>query len=198
MAKKSSSGHHKPATAHGKGPARKQQAPERASTATLVRADGQPGPSAANVVADSAPAAKAQPAPKPQPARSAPAARPAVKASVGKPATTATTTPAAPAASSAKAAAPATTATESAPAARPAATPTTTATQAKPAAPRPAASTREQNARMARVRATQRARTEHLISAESYSYVLGDLKLVIGLASAAFIILIALTFVLPH
>ncbi|MDE3228333.1 MAG: hypothetical protein KGO05_00510 [Chloroflexota bacterium] len=194
MAKKSSSGHHKPTTAHGKGPARKQQTPERASTATLVRADGASGPSAANVVADSAPATKAQPAPKPQPARPAPAARPAVKAPVGKPAMTAATTPAAPAAPSAKVATTAATATASAPAASSAAT----ATQTKPSAPRPATSAREQSARMARVRATQRARTEHLISAENYSYVVGDLKLVIGLASAAFIVLIALTFVLPH
>lgn len=74
---------------------------------------------------------------------------------------------------------------------------------AKPAAPatRPGAaavSTREQNLRMARARATQAAREKRLITAESYAYVLGDLKLVAGLAVTAFIVLIALTFVLPH
>lgn len=73
---------------------------------------------------------------------------------------------------------------------------------AKPAMPatRPGASvsTREQNLRMARARATQAAREKRLITAESYAYVLGDLKLVAGLAITAFIVLIALTFVLPH
>jgi len=52
--------------------------------------------------------------------------------------------------------------------------------------------------RLARARATARARQANLISAENYAYVLGDLKLVVGLAVSAFIILIALTFVLPH
>lgn len=72
---------------------------------------------------------------------------------------------------------------------------------AKPnaAAQRPVSvATREQNVRLARARATQRARSHNLIAAESYAYVLGDLKLVLGLAVAALIVLIALTYVLPH
>lgn len=192
MAKKSSSGRHKPATAHGKGPGHKPQAPERVnSTATLVRPNGQPGPSAANVVADTAPAAKPATA-KSATAKAPSAARPApaVK-SVAKPAAKPAVTPAAPAATAASAS----TAKPAATAAKPAAAATATA---RPAATRTAASAREQNARMARVRATQRARTDHVISAESYSYVLGDLKLVVGLAVTAFAVLIALTFVLPH
>jgi hypothetical protein len=85
----------------------------------------------------------------------------------------------------------------------PAAAPATPAAApaAKPAAAaqRPASvSTREQNVRMARARATQRARSQNLIAAENYAYVLGDLKLVLALAIAALIVLIALTFVLPH
>lgn len=81
------------------------------------------------------------------------------------------------------------------PAASPAASPA-----AKPnAAQRPVSvATREQNVRLARARATQRARSHNLIAAESYAYVLGDLKLVLGLAVAALIVLIALTYVLPH
>jgi hypothetical protein len=58
--------------------------------------------------------------------------------------------------------------------------------------------TREQNQRLARARATERARQANLISADHYSYVLGDLKLVVALAVSAFVVLIALTFVLPH
>lgn len=86
------------------------------------------------------------------------------------------------------------------PAAKPAAKPATPAANASTAAARPgtAVSTREQNLRMARARATQAARTKNLITPENYTYVLGDLKLVIGLAVTAFVVLIALTFVLPH
>src|SRR6185437_5812738 len=73
------------------------------------------------------------------------------------------------------------------------------ATSAAPAARKPAPTpTREQNQRLARARATQRARQANLISAEHYSYVLGDLKLVLALAISALVVLIALTFVLPH
>ncbi len=79
---------------------------------------------------------------------------------------------------------------------KPAEKPATTTPAAKPAAS--AASTREQNIRLARARATQRARQANLISAENYSYVLGDLKLVAGLAITAFVVLIALTYVMPH
>jgi hypothetical protein len=51
---------------------------------------------------------------------------------------------------------------------------------------------------VARARATQRARQAGLISAENYSYVVEDLKLVAWLAGGAFAILIALTFFLPR
>lgn len=163
MAKKSTAGHHKSASAHGKGVARKPQAPERPSAALLVRAPGAKTsetttPSAANVVAEPKPLAP-KPAPAPKPVA---AAKPAEKkvATAEKP-----TAPATPAT----------------PATRPAAVPS-----------------REQNMRLARARATQRAREANLISAESYSYVLGDLKLVVALAVTAFVALIALTFVLPH
>ncbi|HET9111279.1 MAG TPA: hypothetical protein VFN78_10680 [Ktedonobacterales bacterium] len=178
MAKKSTSGHSRPMPAHGKGSARKpQQAPERASSATLVRSTEAPSPSAANVVAET-PAATPQPEPKP-----APAPKPTVrKTAVAERAVAERAVAAKPASvpqAAAKASAPA--ATSPAPAARP-----------------PAVSTREQNVRLARARATQRARQANLISAENYAYVLGDLKLVVGLAVTAFVVLIALTFVLPH
>ncbi len=85
------------------------------------------------------------------------------------------------------------------PAAKPAASATPAAKPAAPAArPGTAVSTREQNLRMARARATQAARTKNLITPENYAYVLGDLKLIIALAVAGFGVLIALTFVLPH
>ena len=168
MAKKSSSGHHKPMPAHGKGAARKPQAPERMSTATLVRSPDAPTPSAANIVAEPQPAApKAQPA-QPAPAAAKSASAPAAAKAPAKPAATPK------------------------PAARPA--PSAATPAAKPAT----ASSREQNQRIARARAVQRARQANLISAESYSYVLGDLKLVVALAVSAFVVLSALTFVLPH
>lgn len=52
--------------------------------------------------------------------------------------------------------------------------------------------------RVARARATQQARRAGMISAENYSYVLQDLKLVGVLAVCAVIALVALTFTLPH
>ena len=178
MAKKSQSGRGKPMPQQAKGAAHKQQAPERASTATLVRAPGSAPsetPSAANIVAETTPVAPTrQPA-----ARPAPSARPTErKAAVAErpaPPRPATPQPAAP---------------------QPAAS---AATSAAPAARKPAPTpTREQNQRLARARATQRARQANLISAEHYSYVLGDLKLVLALAISALVVLIALTFVLPH
>ncbi len=180
MAKKSQSGRGKPMPQQAKGAAHKPQAPERASTATLVRAPGSAAPSespsAANIVAETRPGAPArQPA-----ARPAPSARPTErKAAVAE-------RPAPP-----KPAAPQPTAPQ-------AATPQPAAS-ATPAARKPAPTpTREQNQRLARARATQRARQANLISAEHYSYVLGDLKLVLALALSALVVLIALTFVLPH
>ncbi len=187
MAKKSSSNRGRPAPVQAKGAAHKPQAPERTSTATLVRvaSDTTPEtPSAANIVAETQPAthAVARPA-----AVAAPAARPTERktAVAEKPATPKPVAP------------------------KPAALKPASAAE-KPAAPKPAASvapaaqkpvstaSREQNQRLARARATQRARQANLISAENYSYVLGDLKLVVALAATAFIVLIALTFVLPH
>jgi hypothetical protein len=161
MAKKSQTGRSRPMPTQAKGLARKPQAPERAGTATLVRAPGSAAPetpSTANVVAE----------PKPQREQAPTTAAPKAP-TIEKPAP-------------AKAVAP------------------------KPAAPKPVPAaakplstpTREQNQRIARARAVQRARQANLISAESYTYVLGDLKLVVGLAVSAFIVLIALTFVLPH
>lgn len=183
MAKKSHTGH-RPMPQQAKGAARKPQTPGgAASSATLVRAPGaQPAsapetPSASNVVADTA-----------APTAAATASRAAATAS----------RPAAATSGERKAAV------AERPAPKPAA--------AKPAAPKPAAarpvastarpqattSTREQNQRLARARATQRARQANLISAEHYSYVLGDLKLIVALAVSALVILVALTFVLPH
>ncbi len=69
---------------------------------------------------------------------------------------------------------------------------------AEPAAKPVPATGKRQDTRIARARATQRARQAGLISAENYSYVLGDLKLVAVLAVGAFAILIALTFILPR
>lgn len=201
MAKKSHTGH-RPAPQQAKGAARKPQAPAgAASSATLVRppsltdsapvssASAPATPSASNVVADT-------PVATPSAAKSASssgAARPVAP----KPAAAAT------ARRAAVAERPAATATSPAPkpAAPKAAAPKPAAAAPKPAAPRPQAtaiSTREQNQRLARARATQRARQANLISAESYSYVLGDLKLIVGLAVSALIVLVALTFVLPH
>jgi len=99
-------------------------------------------------------------------------------------------TPATPRKSGANATTPAKAATATTPAAK------APAPAAKPA-PAPTA-VKRQDTRVARARATQRARQAGLISAENYSYVLGDLKLVAALAIGAFAILIALTFILPR
>lgn len=72
----------------------------------------------------------------------------------------------------------------------------TSATPTKAATP--ATSAKRQDTRVARARATQRARQAGLISAESYSYVLGDLKLIAVMAVAAFAVLIGLAIFLPH
>lgn len=67
-------------------------------------------------------------------------------------------------------------------------------------APEPAQSkarpANEQAARVARARATQRARTANMITPEHYSYVLNDLKVIAGLAIAMFVVIIVLHFVL--
>ena len=205
MAKKSHTGH-RPAPQQAKGAARKPQAPAgAASSATLVRppsltdsapvssASAPATPSASNVVADTPVATPSAAKSAAKSASSSGAARPVAP----KPAAAATVS------RGAVAERPAATATSPAPkpAAPKAAAPKPAAAAPKPAAPRPQAtaiSTREQNQRLARARATQRARQANLISAESYSYVLGDLKLIVGLALSALIVLVALTFVLPH
>lgn len=88
-----------------------------------------------------------------------------------------------------------------APAAKPRAPQVASKAAARPAAPKsePAAAsmTREQATRIARARATQRARSANAISPEHYAYVLGDLKLIAGIAVAMFAIIIILHFVLP-
>ena len=205
MAKKSHTGH-RPAPQQAKGAARKPQAPAgAASSATLVRppsltdsapvssASAPATPSASNVVADTPVATPSAAKSAAKSASSSGAARPVAP----KPAAAATVR------RGAVAERPAATATSPAPkpAAPKAAAPKPAAAAPKPAAPRPQAtaiSTREQNQRLARARATQRARQANLISAESYSYVLGDLKLIVGLALSALIVRVALTFVLPH
>lgn len=58
--------------------------------------------------------------------------------------------------------------------------------------------TRTQAARVARARATQRARTANLITPEHYGYVINDLKLIAALAVTMFAIIIVLHFVLPQ
>lgn len=63
---------------------------------------------------------------------------------------------------------------------------------ARPEAPRAQAS------RVARARATQRARTANLINPEHYGYVINDLKLIAALAVTMFAIIIVLHFVLPQ
>lgn len=169
MAKKSSTNRQRSAS-HAKGSAtsKTQPATRQASAATLVRASK---PDSAEQDSTT-PTSGAETPSKPSAAsivRDTPAAVP-VK-STAKPATPAKATP----------------------------TPTAkTTTPVAPALkPAPAASKR-QGAQVARARATQRARQAGMISAENYSYVLGDLKLVLGLAIGAFAILIALTFILPR
>lgn len=53
-----------------------------------------------------------------------------------------------------------------------------------------------QAARVARARATQRARIANMITPEHYSYVLNDLKLIAALAVSMFAVIIVLHFVL--
>lgn len=55
---------------------------------------------------------------------------------------------------------------------------------------------RVQAARVARARATQRARIANMITPEHYSYVLNDLRLIASLAAAMFVVIIVLHFVL--
>ena len=55
---------------------------------------------------------------------------------------------------------------------------------------------RATTARVTRARAAQRARTANLINPENYTYVLSDLKLILTLAAAMFIVLIVLHFAL--
>lgn len=184
MSKKSSTNRQRSASHARTGASTKAQAARQASTATLVRAGGQDAaeqdtPRAANPPADN---------PTPSPAsivRDTPAA-PARTVAPTRPAT-----PAKPAAL--KATAPITPpARAMAPAARPAPAATT---QTNPA---PAAPARRQDTRLARARATQRARQAGLISSDNYAYVIGDLKLIAGLAVGALAILIVLTYVLPR
>ena len=73
--------------------------------------------------------------------------------------------------------------------------------QAKPApkpesAPARQANTRAQSSRVARARATQRARAANVITPEHYSYVLKDLRLIAALAVAMFAVIVVLHFVL--
>lgn len=176
MAKKSSSNRQRQAS-HAKGGANKAQTVRQSSTATLVRA--------ANLDAagqsSTEPTSSAETQPKPSAAsivRDTPAA---TTKPVAQPTTRAKAT-AAPAAKSPTAKSPAPAAKAPAPATKPA----------------PATTGKRQDTRMARAKATQRARQAGRISAENYAYVVGDLKLVAWLAGGAFAILIALAFVLPR
>lgn len=174
MAKKSSTNKQRQASQAGNSATSKTQAAARqSSTATLVRAP-KPGATELDTTKSTSGAA-------PQPS---PAAASIVR-----------DTPAAPAKSVVKTTAPVKTTTPSAPTAKAVApSPKTPEPAAKPAP----ATGKRQDTRIARARATQRARQAGLISAENYSYVLGDLKLVAWLAGGAFVILIALTFILPR
>ena len=75
----------------------------------------------------------------------------------------------------------------------------------KPAAPKPepapgrqqAAAVKAQAARIARAKATQRARTANVITPEHYSYVINDLKLIGTLAVLMFGAIIVLHYALP-
>lgn len=69
------------------------------------------------------------------------------------------------------------------------------AAPAAPAAARPQSS-REQATRIARARATQRARTANIVAPDHYSYVISDLRLTAALAVVMFLIIIVLHFVL--
>lgn len=84
------------------------------------------------------------------------------------------------------------------PAPKPAPRPAAASAPAKAPAAAPATSGKRQDTRLARAKATQRARQAGMISAENYGYVLQDLKLVGILAACAVVALIVLTFTLPH
>ena len=75
------------------------------------------------------------------------------------------------------------------------AAPKAAAPKPEPAPSKPRAGN-AQAARLARARATQRARAANMITPEHYSYVLTDLKLIASLAVAMFVIIIVLHFVL--
>jgi hypothetical protein len=53
-----------------------------------------------------------------------------------------------------------------------------------------------QATRVARARATQRARAANVITPQHYAYVLKDLRLIAGLAGSMFLVIIILHFVL--
>lgn len=70
-------------------------------------------------------------------------------------------------------------------------------------APKPEAATARQTtargtqaSRVARARATQRARAANIITPEHYAYVLKDLRLIAALAGTMFLVIIILHFVL--
>jgi hypothetical protein len=67
-----------------------------------------------------------------------------------------------------------------------------------PAAPATTAAARQQNARLARAKATQQARRAGQISSENYTYVPKDLRLVGAVALGAAIILGVMDIVLAH
>lgn len=78
-----------------------------------------------------------------------------------------------------------------------------TARPAARPAPRPEPAARQESARtqatrVARARATQRARSANMINPEHYGYVIKDLRLIATLAVAMFAIIIVLHFVLPQ
>ncbi len=62
----------------------------------------------------------------------------------------------------------------------------------------PATAKGQQANRIARAKATQRARSASLVSPEHYAYVKNDLKLIATLAISMFAIIIILHFVIPH
>jgi hypothetical protein len=78
-------------------------------------------------------------------------------------------------------------------------------TTPKPAAPKPSVpvakaptAAKAQARSIARAQTVLRNRVVGLISAENYTYVRHDLLLTIGVASAMVVVMIILTFVLPH
>lgn len=153
----------------------------QSSTATLVRAKPVTELNAANSEASTT---SAPSAPKPKPTTARPSAASIVRDTPARPAAKLSTT--------AKATAMATPVKSATPV--PATKPATPASAAKSAAP--TAASRQQSTRLARAKATQQARKAGQISAENYSYVVRDLRLVAAVAIGAVIILLAMTFVL--